>query len=421
MKHIPSAFFIVFFSLFFLNNVFADPYTNPPGVRARSMGGAFAAVADDSSCFWHNPAGMAIMNADKLASNERIFDMQFSTFQSLEKKPDVENINYAINRKHKKFSIKSGDFGFSFGGREPNLDDNPVKSGGLYYAKPYFINNHFSIKQRDNKPIVNSAFGEVYEEIYAIGLLYGFTYINKEISYGFTIDYINIKSNYSNIWTISSYDEVNNELNYKYIGGDGKTFDAFTGSVGILYKPFKKWFSSYQFSIGSVYRFPSHCREIGPFSDQLIIERPSSMDLGMAVNRISIGSRFIFSVQYGLTEWSRSNRNIDTDYHKYSAGMEWILPNKFIQQKRFPFLSFRTGSYQSKASQKSDNWPDVTSLAFGVGLITGTNKEKNAIEITLENKIIDHLHYEKENHFLLSIAFSFNGISVRDEKAKKDK
>ena len=46
-------------SLQIISIVYADPFMSYPGTRAKAMGGAFCAVADDASSVWYNPAGVA--------------------------------------------------------------------------------------------------------------------------------------------------------------------------------------------------------------------------------------------------------------------------------------------------------------------------------------------------------------------------
>jgi hypothetical protein len=50
--------FLITFLIFCSNTVYADPYTQIPGTKAKGMGGAFVAVANDGSAIYHNPAGL---------------------------------------------------------------------------------------------------------------------------------------------------------------------------------------------------------------------------------------------------------------------------------------------------------------------------------------------------------------------------
>jgi len=415
-------FLLTMFICIMSNNLYADPFTNAPGERARAMGGAFAAIADDSSCFWHNPAGLAIMKAN--------IDIQFSAIQALVRKPEPENLNNAIIGTHQKYDIKTGDLSFSIGaGFGPG-------SIIMYYHKPYFINHHYNPRKRENIPIVESAFGQVNEEIYSIGVGYGLSSSNKKYSLGWTIDYLNMKSNYSNIWQINGYNDQNDTTFYRYIGSDGRTYDARSGSIGIMMKPFDNFFKSYLFSIGSVYRLPchgirreketdtfleeyfkvfypafaAHLVQAGPFFDQLIIERPPSFDLGLAIRRQG-NSRLSLAVQYGFVDWSHTNRRINTDYNKYSVGMEYVAQNKYLFNDKITLLSLRTGYYYSKPTPLTDDWPEVEGLTFGLGISSGAF----AFEVALENRIIDYLHNEKEENLLVSFSVSISsGINIDD-------
>jgi len=69
-------------------------FVNYPGTRAKAMGGAFVAVADDSSAWWYNPAGVATKGAD--------LTLEFSTV------PLIENDTYDTNETGGFLGIKSG-------------------------------------------------------------------------------------------------------------------------------------------------------------------------------------------------------------------------------------------------------------------------------------------------------------------------
>lgn len=52
-----AVFFLLW--LFLAVPALAGPFSSFPGSRARSMAGAFSAVADDLAAIWYNPAGLA--------------------------------------------------------------------------------------------------------------------------------------------------------------------------------------------------------------------------------------------------------------------------------------------------------------------------------------------------------------------------
>ena len=173
-----------------------------------------------------------------------------------------------------------------------------------------------------------------------------------------------------------------------------------------------------KFSIGSVYRFKSSCKPVngdsGPFENQLLINKPSSVDIGIAIKKIIYNkSLFTFATQYGLTQWSESNNFINSDYNKYSFGIEWNFSDKTI---KFPTsrMALRAGYSFSKPTNNFEHWPEVKGISFGLGLGLLILEEKAflGLDISFENKLFDYPYYEKERHSLISIALTLTAKNL---------
>lgn len=101
---------VAFLALFFVaESAMASMVLSYPGTRARAMGSAFTAVADDSSAVWYNPAGLASGKSEFSFELSDVVKYDYSGFNS--GKQTGNGTGYFIGYKHTQ-SSDNGGFGF---------------------------------------------------------------------------------------------------------------------------------------------------------------------------------------------------------------------------------------------------------------------------------------------------------------------
>jgi hypothetical protein len=397
MKRNVKIFFVIVFFMFFIENqVVADPFISYPGTRARAMGGAFTAIAEDASAVWYNPAGVA-------GGSE--IDFVFEWSQAISRKLDVD-IENDID------TLKGNEVG------ELNNDKNKIFlgiswedqkwGGGFFYLSPYTINWYFPPKHQ-----LGTAFGEIEEDMHIVGLAGARSLLNDRLKIGVSLEYVLIKYDDDKLRYI--YDYSGGSYWYKKANSDMDA-NAFSGSIGVLATPINYKPLALKVKIGGVYRFQSsaspatekdetatHVEEV--ITDQLVFNKPASYDIGISFTKgfTAIKSQFTFSAQYGFTDWSKANDYLENDYSKTSFGAEWQILQKLAI---FDAISFRGGFYESVASKTDEGWPDVQGYTLGIGTRVGG---KWGGEFTYEYRTLSFAQKEDDDSFpILSFALTYS-------------
>ena len=392
-----------------VQTVFADPFMSYPGTRARAMGGAFCGVADDASAVWYNPAGLA-----EGESFDLVLEWSQAVAQDEDTKRKFDKDNYltstgvnpsALSNEENKifFAIKWAD--------ETEQNDGGV---ALYYMSPYTIDWYYPPKLE-----VGNAFGSIKEDMNIYGLSFALSSLEDRLLFGASLEYINFSFETEDLYHIFTYDST--ESMYYYRNADTRFDNAygFSGSLGILGVVYDNREQAMRIKLGGVYRFSSSCSadtgtdtavdtdEVNiseKIVDQLVFSKPASYDIGFSINKslTFLKSAFLFSGQYGVTDWSKTNDTITNEYKKTSFGVEWQ-----INFQNGILLALRSGMYTSEASEPETGWPDVNGFTIGIGTLIG---EGWGIDCTNELRDISFDGGKEESISLLSIALTVTGF-----------
>ncbi|WP_419658180.1 putative membrane protein [Desulfosarcina variabilis str. Montpellier] len=335
--------------------VLADPWISYPGTRARSMGGAFTAVADDSSAIWYNPAGL---------TGKKGIDVIVEYSQAV----DIENSEFTNGEN--KFFVAA-----DFRGKKIGL--------GIAYFSPYTISWNYPES-------TNSIYGTLKEDINVLSFGLAFPSFNERLKIGGTVELVTIDYGDSSLYR-DSYGYTYQESN-----SDSST-SGFSGSIGVLLDAIKIDSSAFTMKIGGVYRFKTSVGDTktdDEIEDNILFGRPPSYELGLSMAKgiTRFKSTITASVQYGNTDWSEANSNdysyrvMENRYDKVSFGLEWTK----MLEGGIKYLSLRAGYYSSKPDEDY-YYPEVTGITGGVGLKLG---KYFAIEATYENR-----NMEMESYF----------------------
>lgn len=252
----------------------ASPRMNYPGTRARAMGMAFTAIADDASAIWYNPAGIAI-------GGEGHLDFIAEGSEAIDDRLDTETTPFVA------FKAVAGKGGFS-----------------LSYFKPYVF-GHTAVDTADSweePEIIDDM------EILSIGGAYTFPY---RIRIGGAVEaiFVNTKS------------QENSSRN----GG--------AATLGAQWVPLVKRPWGLKVQLGGVYRFNSDIDGRGYEA----YNKPASWNAGAAVMKsiTPLHSNLVFSAQYEKTDFSAVEEN-RWEYDMVSYGIEWqIALDSFITRMAF--------------------------------------------------------------------------------------
>ncbi len=311
--------------------VFADPFISYPGTRAKAMGGAFVAVADDSSSCWYNPAGIANWGFD--------FTLEYS------QAPSYNNDKYDNTGDSFFVGVKLG------AERRGGL--------GLYFYSPYSIAYSFNVTE-DNANF-DYLYGYLDETVYIFGLTISMGSENAKIGFSFESVYLDFSD--------SKFYRVVDNNTYLIDPDKLDVSQGYSLSVGILLNPLRLEKNKLDFKIGAAYHLPSfgHTESYSKeyekeLADKVIFRKPASYDIGLSLT-LPLGkyAYLILSGQYGETDYSKVNENFDWKYRKFSAGGELrlVIINSI--------LSLRWGGYSSKSTQDDE----VLGITGGIGIGIG--------------------------------------------------
>lgn len=342
----------------------AGPFDSAPGSRARAMGGAFAAVADDASAAWHNPAGLAGRKELVVAGEWG----QGSATDDASGDVSAENAFFA-----------GGHYAM------------PEYAFGAYFMTPCTI--QYYARDRGGR---DEAFGRVEESIQVMSAPFAVApgAFGGRLKIGGTVEWVRADIGGSQI----VYRDATGFAN-GYAAGEDSASDV-SGSLSVLAHAVDT--PSMRLSLGATYRLGSS-GDIGNEAKRadgddgvadLFFDKPPSWDVGAAV-RLPLGKQIrnamrrsflTVSGQYGKTDWGEaSNGNVDLEYDRYSGGVELAFERERAQVGQW---ALRAGYYFSDPSGTSAgfDWPEVTGITYGVGVTMGQVTIDFAQEYrTLEN------------------------------------
>ncbi|MFP4390440.1 MAG: hypothetical protein ACLFPR_16045, partial [Desulfococcaceae bacterium] len=263
----------------------AGPFNSAPGARARAMGGAFAAVADDASAAWHNPAGLA-------GRSERVATGEWGQGSAVDDPSgDV-----------------SGENAFFVGGHYAE----PEYAVGAFFLTPYTI-QYFSMDPGGR----NEAFGKVEESIQVVSVPLAIApgAFEGRLKFGGTVEWVRSDIGGSEIVYRDDTGFANG-----YAAAEDSASDV-SGSLSVLAHPVDT--KQLRLSLGATYRFGA-AADIGEEArrndgdtgiSDLFFDKPPSYDVGAAVTvplgrQIQNAMRRTFltvSAQYGKTDWGEAN------------------------------------------------------------------------------------------------------------------
>ncbi|MFP4307123.1 MAG: hypothetical protein ACLFQQ_07895 [Desulfococcaceae bacterium] len=342
----------------------AGPFNSAPGARARAMGGAFAAVADDASAAWHNPAGLA-------GRSERVATGEWGQGSAVDDPSgDV-----------------SGENAFFVGGHYAE----PEYAVGAFFLTPYTI-QYFSMDPGGR----NEAFGKVEESIQVVSVPLAIApgAFEGRLKFGGTVEWVRSDIGGSEIVYRDDTGFANG-----YAAAEDSASDV-SGSLSVLAHPVDT--KQLRLSLGATYRFGA-AADIGEEArrndgdtgvSDLFFDKPPSYDVGAAVTvplgrQIQNAMRRTFltvSAQYGKTDWGEANDgDIDLEYDRYSGGLEVAFERERAQVSRW---ALRGGYYLSDPTGNAAgfDWPEATGISYGLGITMGQVTLDLAQEYrTLEN------------------------------------
>jgi hypothetical protein len=359
---------------------FAGPFESAPGTRARAMGGAFTAVADDASATWHNPAGLA-------GRKERVATGEWGQGAAVDDPSgDV-----------------SGENAFFVGGHYAE----PEYAFGAFFLTPYTI-QYYSMDRGGR----NEAFGKVEESIQVVSVPLAIApgAFEGRLKFGGTVEWVRADIGGSEIVFRDDTGFANG-----YAADEDSASDV-SGSVSVLAHAVDT--KQLRLSLGATYRFGATAdigeeakREDGDTGiSDLFFDKPPSYDLGASV-WLPLGGETLnamrrtsltLSAQYGKTDWGEANDGaIDLEYDRYSGGLEVAFDRERAQISRW---ALRGGYYLSDPTGDAAgfDWPEVTGITYGLGMTIG----KVTIDLAQEYRTLENDAGVDDSAVLTSAALS---------------
>ncbi|MBF0225370.1 MAG: hypothetical protein HQK76_07935 [Desulfobacterales bacterium] len=360
---IASLAYLIF--LFFFINIqicFASVFASYPGTKAMSMAGAFTAVSDDASAVWYNPSGFADGTSSFICGFSQIshIDEKDGPLNSEEKRMFV-----GINASYEEFGV------------------------GIFYFVPY-APKFWSY----DEGLKDWAWGKSDELIHIVSLPFAVSFLETNVKVGMTLEWVHLGFSDSQIYYRDKWNWSEDYLTPK------SKADGISGSIGTLIKLTEAdEFFPFSINIGGTYRFSSTAKlesKILKKSEdkgvtRLFFDKPESFDIGISSLSFlpSIDSQFLVSFQYGKVDWSEI-RPKSLDYDKVSFGFDFTVTKKDFMFKK---MSLRGGYYISTPSYSDPdvwNWPDVTGVTYGIGLIIGDTANSFCLDIAQERRTLDN-------------------------------
>ncbi len=345
----------------------AESITNYPGTKARGMGSAFVAVADDASAAWYNPAGLTESGVSNLMleigntisitkdSDEGFEDDKITGFVSVAWVSD----KYAISLFY----------------------HNPYRPA--FYASNWWINGR-RVYGFVDQTIHIYGLGASYDIIEESG-----TGVLKKVSVGVTGEWVQVNGEDSEMTTYSGYRV------------DTSDFDksSLSGSVGVLTTLYQSMTQGvagdvdtldWKINLGATYRHESDTdfttTTEDDFDTELSQNKPMSWDVGVAFIKEMdfMASRLTASLQYGETDYSTMNDYFDFSYEKWAIGLEYQINGSWsILEQVAVRAGYNTAEMDKKPAGYSLYPHESSSLTagFSLGFSGGVN-----LDFSYENR-----------------------------------
>lgn len=300
--------FVTVSLLLFVSCLHASPRMNYPGTRARAMGSAFTAIADDASAVWYNPAGIN-------SEGEQV-DIIIEGNEAIDDDLDIDTTPFLS------LKMMGEKWGFAFS-----------------YFNPYVFGSPVVITEEDGYvDSWNEGITVNRLDIFSVGAA---RKLANRIKVGGTVEFVDV--------------DTKEDLEYP---SDSK---GFSGSIGVQWIPVEDLARGFRVRVGGTYRFKS---SIGDSFEKY--SKPSSWNCGAAVMKsvTSLCSNLIVSAQYEKTDFTEIGAN-GLKYEMMSYGAEWqIALDSSISR-----IAFRAGLYSESPEVGNDF--EMNGATWGIGVRFG--------------------------------------------------
>jgi len=372
---------IILLSLLTASVLMADPLVSYPGTKAKGMGGAFTAIANNNSAMYFNPAGMVDFDSTK---DRTIFTAEVGTggafdVSSTSTEPVSSTFNYFVAAGITNPGYGLGIAVYSLYSITANVKD-PNDS------------TRYITKDQDISALSVSAAYALTNQMYPWG---------GAISVGATIGMAFSGGGLINYETTDEDGTVSN--NY-----DDSTLDqrGFFGAVGIKARVYKSM--TFNVDLGANYRSAASLDSVHDSSNSTTapvngMDMPSEIAYGMAAMYLTEHGVFTVSVDKKTTGYkeSTSPSNSDmifglNDYDTLAFGVDFSSP----------IFQLRGGLYESTevVDGVNSNTLNISGYTVGAGYVF--TKEIN-IELSLDNKTYEFQNRDDKSELFGSLSLNF--------------
>jgi len=370
---------IIILSLMAASAIMADPLVSYPGTKAKGMGGAFTAIANNNSAMYFNPAGMVNFES---GSKHAMFTAEVGTGGAFDlsnaEEPTSSTVNYFVAT-----GFTSPTYGYG------------LAVYSLYSVKAQAVDSrgNVSYKEQDISVLSASAshllpFG--FNDIYPGG---------GQISVGATLGVafsggglVQIETESTNGTSNSNYDD------------DVLDQRGFFGAVGIKARLYTSML--FKLDIGANYRSSAALESVHD-DDGRTSAPVNGMDMPA---ELAYGIAAIYQTEYGVvtlaadqkltsyeeaTSAENSNMNFRlNDYETLSVGLDFSGP----------VYQIRTGAYMSE-EQDGENGTNlnISGYTLGAGMILDKNMN---IELSVDNKTYEWATGQENSEVFASVSLN---------------
>ncbi|MFW6099755.1 MAG: hypothetical protein ACOC90_00075 [Bacteroidota bacterium] len=292
---------------FFASFSHASPRMNYPGTRARAMGTAFTAIADDASAIWYNPAG--IVSEGKRTD----FILEFN--EAIDDRLDTKTTPFIA------LKTAGGNWEFAFS-----------------YFNPYLFGSSV-VDIEETGGVASWNEGAVVDklDIFSVGAA---RLLPHRIKVGGTVEFVRVNEK-----------------------GEESTYDSqgFSGSLGVQWVPIENLPRGFKVRLGGAYRFESTVdKSFGEYS------KPESWNCGAAVMKsiTPLQSNIIISTQYENTSFPDLKSELEYDMMSY--GLEWQIALEGAISR----MALRAGIYTETPEGIESDF-EMNGVTYGLGLRFG--------------------------------------------------
>ena len=363
--------------------VMADALGTAPGTKARAMGGAFTAIANNTSALYFNPAGLIAW--EKGVKPYGTFTAEIGSAVKL----DVEAGRADMPASYDDFidSYTNYFWGFSSFGKDVGFAIGSYSLNSL--VLPYTVNGSTAYYTQENK-IISGAIGfKLTDSLYPGG---------GKISLGATLGY-------------AQTNDFFEDTTIDYETGQVKA-SSMLWSVGIKARVLES--EDINIDLGVNYRAATEY-EPDTYSSQNIVpwDIPAETALGVAVMIPTEFATITLAYDYKMTGYADATDNANDDYIHTSLGaMEDMITQSFGAELAFSVLQLRAGYYSDEldGANSTDHKNSLTSsgisggvgFSFGAWNIEGTVEQRH-IETPYLSDVVD----DDEVYYSASMNYTF--------------